>query len=185
MLFCVVCVIIAFFLAWRIIHSKYGRNLTAIRENELAAEAVGVNAYKFKRMSFTISAIYAGWAGALYAGYLMYIVPASFNLAKSCELITTTVIGGLGSLTGSVLGAIIVTLLPEIFRSLANYRMLIYAIAVILIIMFKPTGLYGYKEFSFKRMCRTLKRWFFACVNFFKNGGRKKAVEGGEEESDS
>lgn len=99
MLFCVVCVVLAFFIAWRLIHSKYGRNLTSIRENELAAEAVGVNAYRFKRMSFTFSAIYAGWAGALYGGYLMYIVPASFNLAKSCELITTTVIGGLGSLT--------------------------------------------------------------------------------------
>ena len=63
----------------------------------------------------------------------MYIVPSSFNLAKSCELITTTVIGGLGSLTGSVLGAVIVTLLPEIFRSMANYRMLLYGIAVVLI----------------------------------------------------
>ena len=67
------------------------------------------------------------------------------------ELITTTVIGGLGSLTGSVLGAIIVTVLPEIFRSLANYRMLLYGMAVVLIILFKPSGLYGYKEFSLKR----------------------------------
>lgn len=156
MLFSIICVIIAFFLAWRIINSKFGRNLTAIRENEMAAEAVGINAFRFKRMSFTISAIYAGWAGALYGGYLMYIVPASFNLAKSCELITTTVIGGLGSLTGSVLGAIIVTVLPEIFRVLANYRMLIYGVAVVLIIMFRPRGLYGYKEFSLKRTIR----WF-------------------------
>lgn len=122
-LFSVICTVLAFFIAWRFIHSKYGRNLTSIRENEMAAEAVGINAYRTKRMSFTFSAIYAGWAGALYAGYLMYIVPSSFNLAKSCELITTTVIGGLGSLTGSVLGAVIVTLLPEIFRSMANYRM--------------------------------------------------------------
>ena len=122
-LFSVICTVLAFFIAWRFIHSKYGRNLTSIRENEMAAEAVGINAYRTKRMSFTFSAIYAGWAGALYAGYLMYIVPSSFNLAKSCELITTTVIGGLGSLTGSVLGAAIVTLLPEIFRSMANYRM--------------------------------------------------------------
>ena len=122
-LFSVICTVLAFFIAWRFIHSKYGRNLTSIRENEMAAEAVGINAYRTKRMSFTFSAIYAGWAGALYAGYLMYIVPSSFNLAKSCELITTTVIGGLGSLTGSVRGAVIVTLLPEIFRSMANYRM--------------------------------------------------------------
>ena len=150
-LFSLVCVVLAFFAAWRFIHSKYGRNLTSIRENEMAAEAVGINAFRVKRMSFVFSAIYAGWAGALYGGYLMYIVPSSFNLAKSCELITTTVIGGLGSLTGSVLGAIIVTVLPEIFRSLANYRMLLYGMAVVLIILFKPSGLYGYKEFSLKR----------------------------------
>lgn len=154
MLFCVICTVLAFFIAWRFIHSKYGRNLTSIRENEMAAEAVGINAFRFKRMSFTFSAIYAGWAGALYAGYLMYIVPNSFNLAKSCELITTTVIGGLGSLTGSVFGAIIVTVLPEAFRALANYRMLLYGLAVILIIMFRPSGLYGYKEFSLKRFIK-------------------------------
>lgn len=181
MLFCIICVVLAFFIAWRIIHSKFGRNLTAIRENELAAEAVGVNTFRFKRMSFTLSAIYAGWAGALYGGYLMYIVPASFNLAKSCELITTTVIGGLGSLTGSVLGAIIVTILPEIFRSLAEYRMLIYGIAVILIIMFKPSGLYGYREFSIKRAWKTLKRWYFALVSLVKKVFSKKTAEAGKE----
>ena len=160
MLFALASTVLAFFIAWRFIHSKYGRNLTSIRENELAAEAVGINAFRSKRMSFTFSAIYAGWAGALYAGYLMYVVPSSFNLAKSCELITTTVIGGLGSLTGSVLGAILVTLLPEVFRSLANYRMLLYGIAVVLIIMFKPSGLYGYKEFSWKRFVAGIKKLF-------------------------
>lgn len=157
MFFCVACTILAFYIAWRFIHSKYGRNLTSIRENEVAAEAVGINVYRSKRMSFVFSAIYAGWAGTLYAGYLMYIVPSSFNLTKSCELITTTVIGGLGSLTGSVLGAIIVTVLPEIFRSMAEYRMLLYGIAVVLVIMLKPSGLYGYKEFSFRRMIRWFK----------------------------
>lgn len=167
-LFSVICVVLAFLIAWRFIHSKFGRNLTSIRENEMAAEAVGINAYRVKRISFTFSAIYAGWAGALYAGYLMYIVPSSFNLAKSCELITTTVIGGLGSLTGSVLGAVIVTVLPEVFRSMANYRMLFYGIAVVLIILFKPSGLYGYKEFSLKRT-----------IAWFRNFGKKSTVEGG------
>ena len=157
MLFSLICAILAFFIAWRFIHSKYGRNLTAIRENEVAAEAVGINAFRYKRMSFVFSAVYAGWAGALYAGYMMYIVPTNFGLNKSIELITTTVIGGLGSLTGSVLGAMLVTLLPEVFRSLSNYRMLIYGIAVVLIIMFRPNGLYGYKEFSLKRLIAKLK----------------------------
>ena len=157
MLFSVICAILAFFIAWRFIHSKYGRNLTSIRENEVAAEAVGINAFRYKRLSFTFSAVYAGWAGALYAGYMMYVVPTNFALNKSIELITTTVIGGLGSLTGSVLGALLVTLLPEVFRSLSNYRMLIYGFAVVLIIMFRPNGLYGYKEFSLKRLINRLK----------------------------
>jgi branched-chain amino acid transport system permease protein len=160
MLFCLLCTVLAFFIAWRFIHSKYGRNLTSIRENEMAAEAVGIDAFRYKRMSFTFSAIYAGVAGALYAGYLMYIVPTAFNLGKSCELITTTVIGGLGSLTGSVLGAVIVTVLPEVFRAMANYRMLLYGIAVVLIIMFKPSGLYGYKEFSIRRLIANIKKLF-------------------------
>ena len=167
MLFAICCAVLAFFIAWRFIHSKYGRNLTSVRENELAAAAVGIDVFRTKRLSFTFSAVYAGWAGAIYAGYMMYIVPTNFALNKSIELITTTVIGGLGSLTGSVLGAVIVTLLPEIFRGLANYRMLLYGIAVVLIIMFKPNGLYGYKEFSLKRLIANIKKLF---------GGRKPAA---------
>ena len=118
MTFAVICAVLAFFIAWRFIHSKFGRNLTSIRENELAAEAVGINAFRYKRLSFTFSAVYAGWAGALY------------------------------------------TLLPEVFRSLSNYRMLIYGFAVVLIIMFRPNGLYGYKEFSLKRTIAWFKKLF-------------------------
>lgn len=161
------CAVLAFIIAWNFIHSKFGDNLTAIRENDIAAEAVGINVTKFKKMSFVFSAVFAGWAGALYAHYLMFITPTMFNLTKSCELITTTVIGGLGSLTGSVLGAVLVTLLPEAFRSLSEYRMLLYGIAVVLVILLKPSGLYGYKEFSLKRT-----------INYWKNFG-KKPEEGG------
>lgn len=152
--------ILAFFIAWRLIHSKYGQNFTAIRENEMAGEAVGVDTFAMKRMSFVVSALYAGWAGGLYAGYIQYLSPGSFALAKSCELITTVVIGGLGSLTGSVLGTVVCTLLPEVFRGLSGYRMLVYGIAVVLVILLKPSGLYGYREFSIKRL-----------IGFFK--GRK------------
>lgn len=166
------CAIAAFVIAWMFIHSKYGRNLMAIRENEMAAEAVGINVFKYKRMAFLFSAVFAGWAGGLYAHYLTFINPAMFNLAKSCELITTTVIGGLGSLTGSVLGALLVTLLPELFRSLSEYRMLVYGIAVVLVILLKPDGLYGYKEFSIKRI-----------IAYFKNlSAKHSAKRGGKEE---
>lgn len=154
------CTIVAFIIAWTFIHSKYGRNFTAIRENEIAAEAVGIDVFRFKRMSFVFSAAFAGWAGALYAHYLMFISPSMFNLAKSSEMITTTVIGGLGSLTGSVLGALLVTLLPELFRSLSEYRMLFYGIAVVLVILLKPDGLYGYREFSLKRTIAWFKNKF-------------------------
>ena len=169
-LFCILCVVFAFYLSWRLIHSRYGRMLTAVRENELAGRAVAIDTFRAKRLSFVFSAVMAGWAGALYGGYLQYIVPSVFGLGKSCELITTTVIGGLGSLSGSVMGAIIVTLLPEVFRSLETYRMLCYGIAVVLIIMFRPSGIYGYKELTISQ----IKKDFAALKNIGKKRELKK-----------
>lgn len=151
------CAVLAFVIAWNFIHSKYGQNLSAIRENEVAAAANGIDVVKYKKMSFVFSAIYAGWAGGLYAHYLRFITPSLFNLGKSSELIITTVLGGLGSLTGSVLGTLVVQLLPEIFRSMSEYRMLFYGIAVVLVVLLRPNGLYGYKEFSLKRVIRSIK----------------------------
>ncbi len=150
-------VIVAFILAWNLIHSKYGRNFTAIREQETAAEAVGIQTMKSKTMSFVFSAILAGWAGALYAHNLMFLAPSMFDLPKSSELTITVVIGGLGSLTGSVLGSILITLIPEIFRDMSNYRMLLYGLTVVLVIMLRPTGLMGFKEFSLKRTVLAIK----------------------------
>lgn len=154
--------VLAIVIAWMFINSKYGRNFMAIREQELAAEAVGIDVAKFKKMSFVFSAMFAGWAGALYAHNLMFLSPVMFNLPKSSELTITVVIGGLGSLTGSIMGSLVITLLPEIFRSFANYRMFFYGIAVVLIIIIKPDGLFGYREFSVKGI-----------INWFKNLGKK------------
>lgn len=161
-------VVLAFVFAWTLIHSKYGRNLLAIREQEVAAEAVGIDTAQMKRLSFVVSAVFAGWAGALYAHNLTFLEPKMFNLPKSAELTITTVIGGLGSLTGSGLGTMVVTLLPELFRGLSNYRMLLYGVAVVIIITLRPSGLYGYKEFSITRI-----------INFF----RKKSEAGCTEPS--
>lgn len=152
-----ICAVLAFVIAWNFIHSKYGQTLSAIRENEVAAAANGINVSKYKKMSFVFSAIYAGWAGGLYAHYLRFITPSLFDLTKSSELIITTVLGGLGSLTGSVLGTLIVQLLPEIFRSLSEYRMLFYGAAVVLVVLLRPNGLYGYREFSLKQLVRSIK----------------------------
>ncbi len=100
----VVSAILAFVLAWNFIHSKYGEYLTAIREDEIAAAASGIHVFWYKQISFVFSAVYAGWAGALYAHFLRYISTGMFDMGKSSELVITTVLGGLGSLTGSVLG---------------------------------------------------------------------------------
>lgn len=153
-----ICLALAIIIAWTLIHSKYGRNFTAIREQEIAAEAVGVDVTKSKKLAFVISAMFAGWAGALYAHNLMFLSPIMFNLPKSAELTITVVIGGLGSLTGSILGSLVVTLLPEIFRSLANYRMFLYGLAVVLIIILRPAGLFGYREFSIRKLWAFCKK---------------------------
>lgn len=153
-----VSVVLAFIIAWNFLHSKYGRNLMAIREQEMAAEAVGIDTAKFKEMSFVMSAIFAGWAGALFAHYLMFISPSMFNLDKSSELTITVVIGGLGSLSGSILATTIITLLPEVLRSVAEYRMLLYGIVVVIIITLRPSGLMGYKEFSLKWIINLFKK---------------------------
>ena len=133
---------------------NYTRNITggANGYSNIPYCTTALVAFASAVLAFVFSALYAGWAGGLYAHYLRYITPALFNLSKSSELIITTVLGGLGSLTGSVLGTIIVQLLPEIFRSLAEYRMLVYGIAVVLVILLRPNGLYGYREFSLKRV---------------------------------
>jgi len=134
--------------AANIIHSKYGRNFMAIREQEVAAEAVGIDTTKSKQMAFTLSAIFAAIAGVLFAHYYMYVTPKMFNLDKSSEFTITVVVGGLGSLSGSIVASVILTLLPEVFRFLANYRMLFYGLSVLLIILLRPTGILGYKEIT-------------------------------------
>lgn len=152
------CAVLAFVIAWNFIHSRYGQSLTAIREDDVAASANGIDVIRCKKMSFVFSAVYAGWAGALYAHYLQHITPALFNLSKSCELIITTVLGGLGSLTGSMLGTLVVQLLPEFFRGLAEYRMLLYGVAVVVVILVRPSGLFGYREFSITGIIRFFRK---------------------------
>ncbi|MCE1252992.1 MAG: branched-chain amino acid ABC transporter permease [Anaerolineae bacterium] len=148
----IIIVILCVWIARNIIYSKYGRNLMAIREEEMAADAVGIDTARFKNFSFVTSAVFAGVAGSLWAHYFTFISPLMFNLDKSAELTITVVIGGLGSLSGSILATIIITVLPEILRSAAEYRMLAYGIAVVLIITLRPAGIMGYKEFSIAGM---------------------------------
>ncbi|WP_313345732.1 branched-chain amino acid ABC transporter permease [Sedimentibacter sp.] len=150
--------IAAVFILISIIKSRHGRNMVAIREEELAAQAIGIDIFKYKMMALAISALYAGISGGLLAHYLGYIQPVMFKMVKSTELTIIVIFGGLGSVSGSVIGTILLTFLPEILRSFYNWRLVIYGAAVILIMITRPQGLMGGKEFSIKPIIKLAKR---------------------------
>lgn len=133
-----------------IINSSQGRAMLSIRENEIAAESMGINALKYKILAFSIAAFFAGLAGGLYAHYAGYIKPDSFDFNKSIDYLTFVVFGGMGSLSGSIISAIALTFLPELLRSMGDFRMVIYPLALILLMIFRPEGLLGDKEVSLK-----------------------------------
>ena len=135
---------------YNILHSSQGRAMITVRENEIAAEAMGVNTFKYKMMAFIIGAFFAGLAGALYAHYMGYIQPSNFNFVKSIDYLTYVVFGGMGSLSGSIIATIVLTFLPELLRSFAEYRMIVYPLALIVLMIFRPQGLLGDKELSLK-----------------------------------
>lgn len=131
-----------------LIHSRHGRNFVAIREEELASQAIGINTFKYKMISLGISAVYAGISGGLLAHYLTYIRPLMFQLLVSQELTIIVIFGGLGSISGSVIGAILLKSLPELLRQFAQWRLVIYGAAVIFIMISRPQGLMGGKEIT-------------------------------------
>ncbi len=132
---------------YRIVHSSFGRTLVAIREDEIAAEAMGVHTTRAKVISFVVSSAMAGVAGGLFAHFLMYINPNSFTFLKSFEIIIMIVIGGLGSITGSVLGAVLFISLTEGLREFAQYRMILFSLLLIVIMIVRPQGILGHREF--------------------------------------
>jgi len=133
-----------------IVRSKQGRNMIAIREEELASKTIGINTLKHKITSFMIAAFYAGVAGGLYASYVGFLQPRMFNLVRSTELTIMVIFGGIGSITGSVLGAGILGAMPELLREFADWRLVFYGALVVVIIVVRPEGLMGGKEISFK-----------------------------------
>ena len=129
--------------AHRILGSRWGRAFRAIRENEMRAEALGVSLRSYKLMAFAIGAAYAGIGGALFAPLLGYIDPGAFTLDRSIQFLMMVVMGGLGRFEGPFIGAILVTVLPEILRASEGLYLIIYALAVILMMLFMPKGLVG------------------------------------------
>ena len=141
-------VVIGIIFMWCLLRSRHGRNMIAIREEELASQSIGINVFRYKMTSLAISALYAGVGGALWAHRLTFIQPLNFQLTKSTEMLIMVIIGGLGSITGSLFGAFFLTSLPEIFREFSTWRMVIYGLAVVLVMVFRPQGILGGIEFS-------------------------------------
>lgn len=155
-------VFIVILVAKRILESAHGRNLLAIREDEIAAEAMGVDTTGYKVRAFVISSFFAGVAGALFAHFQSIITPGdSFSFVKSMEIVVMVVVGGLGSITGSVLAAIILTLLPEVLRylfvtfggsdasmaqSIDQLRKPIFGLLLVVMMLTRPQGLFGASE---------------------------------------
>jgi branched-chain amino acid transport system permease protein len=136
-----VLVMLTVFVVRRIEDSRVGRALEAMREDEIAAQAMGIDIVKSKLVTFALGAFWAGIAGVLLASQTTFINPDSFTLWESIIILMAVVIGGTGSIPGVIAGALLLKLLPEYFRALAQYRMLIYGLAMIIIIIFKPDGL--------------------------------------------
>lgn len=128
--------------------SRHGRNCVAIREDETAAQAIGINTFHYKQISFFINAALAGLAGGLLSHYVGFIQPAMFGIQKSTELIVMVIFGGMHSVTGAILAAIILTALPEVLRAAAAWRLVAYGAVVVLIMVTRPQGLLGNWELS-------------------------------------
>jgi len=139
-------------------HSTHGRALFAIRDDEVAAEALGVNTTAYKVMAFVLGSFFAGVAGGLFAHFLSYLNPNSFTFIRSIEVIAMVVLGGLGSVSGSVLAAIVLTVLPEALRPVRDYRMVIYALMLIGLMITRPQGLLGSREISLSWLLGRFRR---------------------------
>ena len=139
-------VVITFVALLRLLRSSYGRAILSVRENEIAAESMGIDISRYKIVAFVVSSFFAGIAGGLFAHLQSFIDPNSFVFNKSIEAVIMVVIGGMGSLSGAIFGGIIVSLLPELLRVFEQYRMVIFPLILIILMLVRPMGLLGHKE---------------------------------------
>lgn len=150
------CVILTCAVIHMLMKSRHGRAILSIRENEIAAESCGINTTYYKTLGFVVSAFFAGVAGALFAGYLGLMVPKDFGFMRSIEILVMVVLGGMGSMVGSVISAAVLTMVPYLLQSIspavADYRMVIYSLLLIAVMIFKPSGLMGTYDFSLSRL---------------------------------
>jgi branched-chain amino acid transport system permease protein len=124
------------------VHSTYGRGFIAVQDDEIAAEAMGINSTKYKIIAFAVSAFFAGIAGGLYAHFKTFISPNGFDFMRSIEIVVMVILGGMGNTIGVIAAAILLTVLPEVLRPIQDYRMVIYSLLLIILMLTRPQGLF-------------------------------------------
>lgn len=144
-------------LVLNLLRSSMGRQIITLREDEIAAEAMGVNVTNRKVLIFAIGAVISAIAGSLYVSYIGTIVPKDFQLMKSIDYLIVAVLGGLGSITGTIIAGIVLGILNMFLQNVSELRMIIYSIALILVMIFRPSGLLGTKEFTLSRFFKKNK----------------------------
>jgi branched-chain amino acid transport system permease protein len=136
---------VTIFVVTCLVSSTYGRGFLATRDDEVAAEAVGLDTTRYKIVAFVVGAFFAGIAGGLYGHFKMTITPTGFDFTKSIEIVVMVILGGMGNTLGVVLAAILLTLLPELLRPIAEYRMVLYSFLLIVLMLARPQGLFNFK----------------------------------------
>ena len=150
--------IVTFWVIRNLVYSKFGRGIEAIREDEIAAEAMGVSTRSAKLIAFLVSSFFAGVAGALFAQQIQFINPSSFDVLKSTDILVMVYLGGTASISGSLMGAGVFTILNQLLQPLGIWRMVIMPFMLVLLMLFRPRGIMGFKEFSLLRPRSFLKK---------------------------
>ena len=152
------CLVVVVALLQNFLRSTYGRAIMAVREDEIAANSNGIDIFRYKMIGFVIAAFIAGLGGALYAIAVGFVKPDAAAFIKSFDYLIYVVLGGMGSMTGGILAAYILIYLQELLRFLQDYRLVIYPLILIAVMLFRPVGLLGKKEFSFIKTIDRLKK---------------------------
>jgi branched-chain amino acid transport system permease protein len=145
--------LICFFVIWRLVQSSYGRGFLSVREDEIAAQAMGINTTKMKVRAFVLSSFFAGVAGSIFSYVTNFISPSTFTFLLSVNAVIMVVLGGMGSMSGSIAAAVFITAMPELLRSAQDItgidlRMVIYSLMLILVMIWRPKGLFGENEIT-------------------------------------
>ncbi len=162
--------VVSICLMYSVMTSRHGRAVLSIREDEIASQSSGINVTYYKTFAFVLSSFFAGVAGAMHAHNIGTIGASNFNYNRSFDILVMVVLGGMGSFTGAILAAIVLTIVPELLREFSEYRMIVYSLVLIIIMIFRPEGLLGRKEFQITKV-----------LEFFKNRKNNKQAKRGTE----